>query len=212
MALRKFIRHTPALFRLSSKNALVELTLDSIPTIDEIQVDAKGDMEASLRSACNSFVACAVDLVASPLLSWASKVRAFEGRGEEGMASLRAQPFASLARVKETVHAALFSAAAALPQVCASMSLYLDNKATEGVLLHSVQRRVVDTVDGVREVLHKLHPTEDLEEIMPLLAQVSQLTLSTGEENGPPPASPSPRGAEGPEEGKKLSAEAKPAR
>lgn len=38
MALRKFIRHTPALFRLSSKNALVELTVDSIPTIDEIQV------------------------------------------------------------------------------------------------------------------------------------------------------------------------------
>lgn len=39
MALRKFIRHTPALFRLSSKNALVELTVDSIPTIDEIQVN-----------------------------------------------------------------------------------------------------------------------------------------------------------------------------
>lgn len=38
MALRKFIRQTPSLFRLSRKNALVELTVESIPTIDEIQV------------------------------------------------------------------------------------------------------------------------------------------------------------------------------
>ena len=50
MALRKFIRHTPALFRLSSKNALVELTVDSIPTIDEIQVIVFLCMHASVRA------------------------------------------------------------------------------------------------------------------------------------------------------------------
>ncbi len=31
-------------------------------------------MEASLKSACSAFISCAVDLVASPLLSWLSKV------------------------------------------------------------------------------------------------------------------------------------------
>lgn len=58
---------------------------------------------------------------------------------------------------QETAHAALFSATAALPKICAAMSLYLDNAATEGILLHPVQRRVVDAVDGMREVLQRLH-------------------------------------------------------
>lgn len=62
--------------------------------------------------------------------------------------------------VQETVHAALFSATAALPRVCSAMSLYLDNKATEGILLHPVQRRVVDAVDVVRDLLQRLHPAE----------------------------------------------------
>ena len=31
-------------------------------------------MEASLKSACSAFITCAVELVASPLLSWLSKV------------------------------------------------------------------------------------------------------------------------------------------
>eukprot|EP00903_Cladosiphon_okamuranus_P006806 g6634.t1 len=191
MALRKFIRHTPALFRLSSKNALVELTVDSIPTIDEIQVDAKGDMEASLKSACSAFITCAVELVASPLLSWLSKARAFQDREDgEGLERLRAQPFANPARAKETVHAAVFSATAALPRVCSAMSLYLDNRATEGILLHPVQRRVVDAVDGVRDVLQRLHPAQDLDEILPLLARVSQLALSAGEEGKMSPPSP----------------------
>ncbi|CBJ32946.1 conserved unknown protein [Ectocarpus siliculosus] len=159
MALRKFIRHTPALFRLSSKNALVELTVDSIPTIDEVQA------------------------------------RAFEDTSREdvdgaGLESLRAQPFANPDRVKDAFHAAVFSATAALPRVCAAMSLYLDNKATEGILLHPVQRRVVDAVDGVRDVLQRLHPAEDLEEIMPLLTRVSQLALSAGEDGGNAPPSP----------------------
>lgn len=39
-----------------------------------VQVDAKGDMEASLKSACSAFITCAVELVASPLLSWTNKV------------------------------------------------------------------------------------------------------------------------------------------
>lgn len=54
-------------------------------------------------------------------------------------------------------HAARFSAAAALPKVCSAMSLYLDNPATEAILLHPVQRRVVDAVDSVRDVLQRLH-------------------------------------------------------
>ncbi|CAN0405536.1 unnamed protein product [Ectocarpus sp. 12 AP-2014] len=195
MALRKFIRHTPALFRLSSKNALVELTVDSIPTIDEVQVDAKGDMEASLKSACSAFITCAVELVASPLLSWINKARAFEDTSREdvdgaGLESLRAQPFANPDRVKDAVHAAVFSATAALPRVCSAMSLYLDNRATEGILLHPVQRRVVDAVDGVRDVLQRLHPAEDLEEIMPLLTRVSQVALSAGEDGSNAPRSP----------------------
>jgi len=55
MALRKFIRHTPALFRLSSKNALVELTVDSIPTIDEIQVGVTSKMKNELRTTGSSW-------------------------------------------------------------------------------------------------------------------------------------------------------------
>ena len=56
---------------------------------------------------------------------------------------------------------------------------------------------------------------QDLEEIIPLLARVSQLALSTGEDNGPPPPSSSPEGlevSEEPEEEKKLPEELKPSR
>lgn len=63
------------------------------------------------------------------------------------------------------MHAAVFSATAALPRVCSAMSLYLDNKATEGILLHPVQRRVVDAVDGVRDVLQRLHPAQVMKEM-----------------------------------------------
>lgn len=38
------------------------------------QVDAKGDMEATLKSACSSFISCAVEVVASPIFAWANKV------------------------------------------------------------------------------------------------------------------------------------------
>ena len=53
---------------------------------------------------------------------------------------------------------------------------------------------------------------QDLEEIMPLLARVSHLTLSTGEDNGSPPPSLSPEEQEGLEGGNKLPAEPNPSR
>lgn len=59
MALKKFIRQTPALFRLSTKNALVELTVDSIPTIDEIQVLKRCKMVDVVFSRATVAVWCA---------------------------------------------------------------------------------------------------------------------------------------------------------
>ena len=53
---------------------------------------------------------------------------------------------------------------------------------------------------------------QDLEEIMPLLARVSHLALSTGEDNGSPPPSLSPEEQEGLEGGNKLPAEPNPSR
>ncbi|CAM9722826.1 unnamed protein product [Discosporangium mesarthrocarpum] len=142
-ALRKFIRQTPGLFRFSRENAFVELTVESLPTVDEI------------------------------------RARAFEERGEAGLEQLRQQPFASVE--KETVQVALEGATKSLPVVCMSMSQYLNNPATQAILLHPIQRKVVDAVETVRGTLQGMYSTEDLRVVSHLLSQVSQATLNAGE-------------------------------
>ncbi|CAN0110590.1 unnamed protein product, partial [Phaeothamnion confervicola] len=76
-ALRKFVTTAPALFRLDKDNSLVRVSVESLPTVDEFQVDAKRDMEETLKAACSEFIALVADNVREPLTTFLCKARAF---------------------------------------------------------------------------------------------------------------------------------------
>lgn len=75
-------------------------------------------MEASLKSACSAFITCAVELVASPLLSWLSKVMVMVMVMKEQTADY------SLAHANVRFHFALFILCA-----CVRSLVFLDLEA-----------------------------------------------------------------------------------
>ncbi|KAG5181521.1 hypothetical protein JKP88DRAFT_263614 [Tribonema minus] len=178
-----------ALFRLSMQNVLIQTAKNSLPAVDEVEVDARQDMEEALREGCNALVACAADMAAEPLLAFLAKARVFRGRsglaapdgasdavsavGGTGVGQLRAQAFAQPARLRESLVAAAEALERSLPQILGSMRLYLGNPVTVGILLSPVLRIVLDSVSEVRMLLEELYEPQEATEIEPLLRRIT---------------------------------------
>ena len=131
------------LFSMSTENALVTLLREGV-SVHEESVDSKRDLDDALRSACNDFIEHTSLLLAGPLLNFVEQCKLASASSN---ASLKSQPFMTGNSVKAALSETTESLADKLGEVTNQMALYLENPATQSILLKPVVRKISRAVD-----------------------------------------------------------------
>ena len=125
------------LFSMSTENALVTLLREGV-SVQESSVDSKRDLEDALRSACNDFIEHTCKRVAGDLMAFVADTKGKEGQVQPDAVN------AVLAKTSEPLDETL-------GEVLEQMGLYLDNPATQSILLKPVSRKVVRAIEDTKK-------------------------------------------------------------
>lgn len=128
-------------FSMSTENALVTLLREGV-SVQEASVDSKRDLEDALRSACNAFIDHTSQSIAKDLLALVESCRVAEA-GANPLGS-RESVMALLEKLRDTVEVSL-------GEVTSQMALYLDNPATQSILIKPVSRKVTRALEELRK-------------------------------------------------------------
>jgi len=131
------------LFSMSTENALVTLLREGV-SVQEANVDSKRDLEDALRSACNDFIDHTSTTIARDLLDFGAQCKLM---GD----TAATQPFAKGDVVKAMLESAAMTLEAQLAEVTNQMGLYLDNFATQSILLKPVSRKIVRAIEDAKK-------------------------------------------------------------
>lgn len=134
------------LFSMTTENALVTLLREGV-SINEESVDSKRDLEEALRSACNDFIDHTCKSIALGVMDLSSKLNAATPE------SLKAVPFFNSSKVKETLTQASESFETKAGDVSLQMGLYLDNPATQSILLKPISKKLNKALDEIRKAI-----------------------------------------------------------
>lgn len=136
-------------FSMSTENALVTLLREGV-SVQESSVDSKRDLEDALRSACNDFIEHTARSVAHDLLD---AVEAY--KISDSAKSLSQDKVSNADYVLEMLNKTSDKLEGSLGEVTSQMSLYLDNPATQSILLKPVSRKVTRALDDLRKLTSK---------------------------------------------------------
>jgi conserved oligomeric Golgi complex subunit 3 len=136
------------LFSLSTENALVTLLREGI-SVQESSVDSKRDLEDALRSACNDFIENTSKSVAGDLLHVVEECKTSESR------SVAQQAYLNVSSLDDLLTKTLEGLESSMGEVATQMGLYLDNPATQNILLKPVSRKVTRATEDIRKLLSK---------------------------------------------------------
>jgi hypothetical protein len=136
------------IFSMSTENALVTLLREGV-SVQESSVDSKRDLEDALRKACNAFIDHTVQALASPLLDLDERLKNTETGSLAQLALLQPEPIDDVAT--ETIK----QVETAIPEVLEQMSLYLENPATQSILLKPVSKKIVKASEEMRRWVNK---------------------------------------------------------
>ena len=136
------------IFSMSTENALVTLLREGV-SVQESSVDSKRDLEDALRKACNGFIDHTVQALAAPLLELDERLKNTETGSLAQLALL--QPESVDGVVTETSERVDVGMAEVLEQ----MGLYLENPATQSILLKPVNRKIVKASEEMRRWVSK---------------------------------------------------------
>ncbi|KAE9457763.1 hypothetical protein C3L33_10336, partial [Rhododendron williamsianum] len=144
--LRRILRGQASLFDWSRSTSLAR-TLS--PRVLESQIDAKKELEKSLKVTCEEFIMSVTKLVVDPMLSFVTKVTAVKvalssGSPNQKMESpmtkpLKDQAFATPDKVAQLVQKVSDAIQQELPRVMAKMKLYLQNQSTRTILFKPIR-------------------------------------------------------------------------
>ncbi|KAK6126691.1 hypothetical protein DH2020_039571 [Rehmannia glutinosa] len=149
--LRRILRGQASLFDWSRSTSLAR-TLS--PRVLESQIDAKKELEKSLKATCEEFIMSVTKLVVDPMLSFATKVTAVkvalssgsQNQKETAMSKpLKNQAFATPEKVAELVQKVGSAIQQELPRVMGKMKLYLQNPATRAILFKPIKYDILLT-------------------------------------------------------------------
>jgi len=134
------------LFAMSAENALVTLLREGISVRDS-SVDSKRDLDDALRSACNDFIEHTSTAVAGPLLLFVEQCKSASQSTDIG---LSAQPFMRSDAVLFVVEGTKEKLGMQLLDITNNMGLYLENPATQSILLKPVVRKITRALDEAK--------------------------------------------------------------
>ncbi|CAK9147861.1 unnamed protein product [Ilex paraguariensis] len=170
--LRRILRGQASLFGWSSSTSLAR-TLS--PRVLESQMDAKKDLEKSLKSTCEEFIMSVTKLVVDPMLSFVTKVTAVKvalslGSQNQKLESVMAKPlkdqaFATPDKVRELVQKVSAAVQQELPSVMEKMKLYLQNPSTRTILFKPIKTNIVEAHIQVQSRLKSEYTPEEMQSI-----------------------------------------------
>ncbi|CAL1356396.1 unnamed protein product [Linum trigynum] len=166
--LRRILRGQTSLFDWSRSSSLAR-TLS--PRVLESQVDAKKELEKSLKATCEEFIMSVTKSVVDPMLSFATKVTAVKVSLSAGSQNQRAdsimakpikdQAFASPEKVAELVQKVHAAIQKELPPVMAKMKLYLQNPSTRTILFKPIKTNIIEAHIQVQSLLKAEYSPEE---------------------------------------------------
>ncbi|KAL5786510.1 hypothetical protein ACOSQ2_008902 [Xanthoceras sorbifolium] len=166
--LRRILRGQASLFDWSRSTSLAR-TLS--PRVLESQIDAKKELEKSLKATCEEFIMAVTKLIVDPMLSFVTKVTAVKvalssGGQNRKVDSVMAKPlkdqaFATPDKVAELVQKVNTAMQQELPPVMAKMKLYLQNPSTRTILFKPVKTNIVEAHIQVQSLLKSEYSPEE---------------------------------------------------
>uniref|UniRef100_A0A803NUX5 Conserved oligomeric Golgi complex subunit 3 n=1 Tax=Cannabis sativa TaxID=3483 RepID=A0A803NUX5_CANSA len=174
--LRRLLRGQASLFDWSRSSSLAR-TLS--PRVLESQIDAKKELEKSLKATCEEFIMSVTKLVVDPMLSFVTKVTAVkvalssgsQNQKESSMAKpLKDQAFATPDKVAELVQKVSTAIQQELPNVMGKMKLYLQNPSTRTILFKPIKTNIVEAHIQVQSLLKTEYSPEEIQSIIKMPA------------------------------------------
>lgn len=170
--LRRILRGQASLFDWSRSTSLAR-TLS--PRVLESQIDAKKELEKSLKTTCEDFIMSVTKLVVDPMLSFVTKVTAVKVALSSGSQNqkvdnllakpLRDQAFATPDKVTELVQKVRSAIQEELPGVMTKMKLYLQNPSTRSILFKPIKTNIVEAHLQVQNLLKSEFSPEEMQSI-----------------------------------------------
>lgn len=182
--LRRILRGQTSLFDWSRSTSWAR-TLS--PRVLESQIDAKKDLERTLKATCEEFIMSVTKLAVDPMLSFVTKVTAVKVALSSGSQNqkadsaiskpLKEQAFAAPEKVAEIVQKVSTAIQEELPRVMAKMKLYLQNPATRTILFRPIKTNIVEAHSQVQSLLKSEYSSEDTQHINMISIQGLQVQL-----------------------------------
>ncbi|KAI4379594.1 hypothetical protein MLD38_005872 [Melastoma candidum] len=170
--LRRILRGQTSLFDWSRSTSLAR-TLS--PRVLESQIDAKKELEKSLKATCEEFIMSITKLVVDPMLSFVTKVTAVRvaltSGGQKQVDSIMSKPireqaFATPDKVAEIVQRVNDAIKEELPKVVAKMKLYLQNPSTRIILFKPIKTNIMEAHEQVQSLLRAEYTPEEMENVI----------------------------------------------
>ncbi|KAJ4761121.1 Conserved oligomeric Golgi complex subunit 3 [Rhynchospora pubera] len=159
------------------------------PRILESQIDAKKELEKSLKATCEEFIMAITKLVVDPMLSFVTKVTAVKAAlssANQGQKSdsvltkpLKSQAFASPDKVAEVVQKVRDAIEQELPRIMAKMKLYLQNPSTRLILFKPIKTNIIEAHVQLQKLLNSEYSAEEIHSIGILSIQDLQSQLDS---------------------------------
>ena len=137
---------------MSTENALVPLLREGV-SVQEASVDSKRDLEDCLRSACNDFIEHTSTSLLGPIAGLLDQCKNTVGSGDGSSEALAKAPFMNGVVVKGIFSKAVSSLDGSLENVMKQMNLYLENTATQSILLKPVVRKLTRALEESRRFI-----------------------------------------------------------
>jgi len=148
------------LFSMSTENALITLLREGV-SVQESSVDSKRDLEDCLRSACNDFIEHTSSTLLGPIGGFVDQCKNVAGSTSSSADALARAPFTNGVVVKGVFASALQYLDGELENVSKQMNLYLENAATQGILLKPVVRKVTRSLEEAKRFIGEVSQGED---------------------------------------------------
>ncbi|KAA8522688.1 hypothetical protein F0562_009150 [Nyssa sinensis] len=183
--LRRILRGQASLFDWSRSTSLAR-TLS--PRVLESQIDAKKELEKSLKATCEEFIMSVTkldcgshaflcykgDSCESCIVLWQSESKA---RVSYMAKPLKDQAFATPDKVAELVQKVSAAIQQELPGILAKMKLYLQNPSTRTILFKPIKTNIVEAHSQVQSLLKSEYSPEEIQSINMVSIQDLQVQL-----------------------------------
>ncbi|ONK65534.1 uncharacterized protein A4U43_C07F38090 [Asparagus officinalis] len=184
--LRRILRGQASLFDWSRSSSLAR---SFSPRVLESQIDARKELEKSLKATCEEFIMSTTKLVVDPMLSFVTKVTAVKhalssGGQDQKLNSVLAKPlkdqaFATPEKVAELIQKVTVAIQQDLPKVMTKMKLYLQNPSTRMILFKPIKTNIVEAHAQLQSLIKSDYSAEEMESMGMVSLQDLQAQLDS---------------------------------